>query len=713
MNNSNTLVLVDGSSYLFRAYFAAPPFTTSSGLKTGTVYVFTNMIKSLMKKHPSSRFAVLFDAKGPTFRHQIYPEYKANRPPMPSDLKEQVDAIHAFLRAMGIPIVSVSGVEADDVIGTISKKAAFDGISVLISTGDKDMAQLVTDKVLLVDTMKDEYYDVPAVIDKHGVEPSKIIDFLALKGDNTDNIPGVDGIGDKAAIALISSLGGISDIYNKIDQVADLKIRGAKRIQALLSEQKESAELSYELATINVDVDLDFSYDELLLSEEKTDDLISLCKTFELNKWLTDLTSSEEPSHDSSSVVAENIQDINNFVLKIPDDKPVSFLSLGSSGTNAIVMSSGHETLFIPIGDSGFNLKEVSLCISILFSGDRSGPIVSELWKSEFSLLDSLDIQPDCTLVSLSLLSMIKCYQFENHSLDGIAQREINELLPKFDFKKDNNETILKKAIRYSEILLNSYIKLSEAYPDAIDDIISCKDSSVQDLSPLALEHRLERHIYNMEKTGVLIDTNKMNDLSLTFHSKMDSIAKECHSIAGTDFNLSSPKEVSRVLFEHLGIKPIGKKGKSGSYSTKEEVLEKLSAQGYEIARLIGDHRSISKLLTTYVDKLPIGINIDTGRIHTTYHQNRTKTGRLSSTDPNLQNIPVKSEDGRRIRCGFVAQEGHKILALDYSQIELRIMAHLSQDEALIEAFNLDKDIHAITAASIKDVSLDDVTESM
>ena len=474
MDNSNKIVVIDGSSYLFRAFFAAPPFATSAGLKTGATYVFINMVKSLMKKHPTNKLILTFDAKGPTFRNDMYSEYKSNRPPMPEDLKHQLYFITRLITAMGIQIVSIPGVEADDVIGTIAKNASEIGFDVLISSGDKDMAQLVSDNVTVIDTMTDSYLTVPLVQEKFGVPPHFIVDFLALKGDKVDNIPGVIGIGDKAAATLIQEIGGIADIYRDVDRVLSSSIRGAKRARTLLIDQRNQAELSYSLATIKTDVPLDFSLESINIKEQNNEEFIEIAKELEFSKWLTEMGASNDDVPTFTQTETALADELDSFIGKIASDDHVgvSFFTDANNDDIYIVLTKGNESMSVIFNGSIEQKKSISSSLQVLFTSDRTGLIVSDLWKENAYYLKEINVEPHGPLASLTLLSMIKCYKFDNHSVEGIFQRELSQELPKQSKGTNASQENRQRNVLLSQFCLLSLNSIIEKHPESVDEIL-------------------------------------------------------------------------------------------------------------------------------------------------------------------------------------------------------------------------------------------------
>lgn len=746
----NPLILVDGSSYLYRAYHAFPPLTNSAGQPTGAMYGVLNMLRSLVMQYEPSHVAVVFDAKGKTFRDELFEAYKSHRPPMPDDLREQIAPLHDMVIAMGMPLLSVSGVEADDVIGTLAKQAAAEGRAVLISTGDKDMAQLVTPDITLINTMNNTILGPEEVETKYGVPPSLIIDYLALMGDSSDNIPGVPGVGEKTAQALLQGLGSLDDIYADLDKIAGLSFRGAKTLAPKMETYKEMAYLSYTLATIKTDVELDRTWDSLALSEPDLDKLHALFTQYEFKRWISDLenggwlakkSTRSAPSKaavtaaaqtpaapaatpDISSENYETILDeeaLNRWADILREAGEFAFDtetdSLDNLSARLVGMSfaakAGHAA-YVPIGHDYLDAPDQLLTEQVLrvmkpILEDENIRKIGQNLKFDRGIMENYGVE----LRGIAFDTMLESYVLNSvagrHDMDSLADRHLN-------YKTTTFEDIAGKGKKQ---LTFNQIPLEEAANYAAED------ADITLLLHQALYPQLEAeksllHVYQdiemplvpvlsrMERTGVLIDANVLAAQSVELTARLDELEKQAFAIAGEEFNLSSPKQLQTILFEKLNL-PVVKKTPGGAPSTNEEVLEEL-ADNHELPRVILEHRSLSKLKTTYTDKLPLMVDPKTRRVHTSYHQAVTATGRLSSRDPNLQNIPVRTDEGRRIRQAFIARDGYCIMAADYSQIELRIMAHLSQDKGLLKAFAEGKDIHRATAAEVFGVPLDDVT---
>jgi len=748
----NPLILVDGSSYLYRAYHAFPPLTNSAGQPTGAMYGVLNMLRSLVMQYEPSHVAVVFDAKGKTFRDELFEAYKSHRPPMPDDLREQIAPLHDMVIAMGMPLLSVSGVEADDVIGTLAKQAAAEGRAVLISTGDKDMAQLVTPDITLINTMNNTILGPEEVETKYGVPPSLIIDYLALMGDSSDNIPGVPGVGEKTAQALLQGLGSLDDIYTDLSKIAGLSFRGAKTLAPKMETNKEMAYLSYTLATIKTDVELDRTWDTLVLSEPDLDKLHALFTQYEFKRWISDLenggwlakkSTRSAPSKAAVSAAAaaqppaapvavpeisnENYETIldeaalNRWADILREAGEFAFDtetdSLDNLSARLVGMSfaakAGHAA-YVPIGHDYLDAPDQLLTEQVLrvmkpILEDEKIRKIGQNLKFDRGIMENYDVE----LRGIAFDTMLESYVLNSvagrHDMDSLADRHLNyktttfeEIAGKGKKQLTFNQIPLEEAANYAAEDADITLLLHQAlYPqlEAEKSLLHVYQDIEMPLVPV---------LSRMERTGVLIDANVLAAQSVQLTARLDELEKQAFAIAGEEFNLSSPKQLQAILFEKLNL-PVVKKTPGGAPSTNEEVLEEL-ADNHELPRVILEHRSLSKLKTTYTDKLPLMVDPKTRRVHTSYHQAVTATGRLSSRDPNLQNIPVRTDEGRRIRQAFIARDGYCIMAADYSQIELRIMAHLSQDKGLLKAFAEGKDIHRATAAEVFGVPLEEVT---
>ncbi|BEL96918.1 MULTISPECIES: DNA polymerase I [Serratia] len=747
----NPLILVDGSSYLYRAYHAFPPLTNSAGEPTGAMYGVLNMLRSLLLQYQPSHVAVVFDAKGKTFRDDLFAEYKSHRPPMPDDLRAQIEPLHNMVKAMGLPLLVTPGVEADDVIGTLALEAEKAGHAVLISTGDKDMAQLVTPNVTLINTMNNTILGPQEVCDKYGIPPELIIDFLALMGDSSDNIPGVPGVGEKTAQALLQGIGGLDALYGNLENIATLSFRGAKTMAAKLEQNKEVAYLSYKLATIKTDVELDLTCADLTVSAPDVDTLQQLFKQYEFKRWLADVEAgiwlenkkgagakaagAAKPAvaAEAPKALAEAKLSQDGYVTILDEATFTDWLArlkkadvfafdtetdgLDTLTANLIGLSfaiAPGEAAYLPVAhdyldapaqlDRAYVLKALKPLLE-----DEKALKVGQNLKFDMSLLARYGIE----MRGIAYDTMLESYVLDSvggrHDMDSLADRYLGH-----------------KTITFEEIagkgknqLTFNQIALEQAAPYAAEDAdvtlqlhLAMWPQLKQSAELLTVFNEIEMPLLpvlsHIERTGVLIDPAILSAHSQELAKRLAELEAQAHELAEEPFNLASTKQLQAILYEKQKL-PVLKKTPGGAPSTNEEVLAEL-ALDYPLPKVILEYRGLAKLKTTYTDKLPLMINPVSGRVHTSYHQAVTATGRLSSSDPNLQNIPVRNEEGRRIRQAFIAPEGYRIVAADYSQIELRIMAHLSQDEGLLKAFAEGKDIHRATASEVFGVPLDKVT---
>ncbi|HCG8601472.1 TPA: DNA polymerase I [Vibrio parahaemolyticus] len=745
----NPLILIDGSSYLYRAFHAYPGTMSNGEIPTNAVYGVVNMLRSMMRQFASERIAVVFDAKGKTFRDEMYSEYKANRPPMPDDLRCQIEPLHNVIRAMGLPLICVPGVEADDVIGTLAYQASQQGMPVLISTGDKDMAQLVDDNITLINTMTNVVMDREGVVEKFGIPPELIIDYLALMGDKVDNIPGVPGVGDKTATALLQGIGGLTKLYENLDDIAALGFRGSKTMAKKLVDNKDNAMLSYELATIKLDVELEETPESLLKAEPNKDELIKLYGQLTFKSWLNELleggsgtveavelagsaqasSSSSHAEMETSAVTIDRSQyetildeaSFNAWLEKLKAAELFAFDtetdSLDYMVANLVGLSFAIDegiAAYVPVAHDYLDAPEqldrdwVLEQLKPILEDDAQAKVGQNL-KYDASVLARYGIEMKGIKYDTMLASYVYNSVGGKHDMDSLALRFLQHSCISFEQiagKGKNqltfNQIELEQASPYAAEDADVTLRLHNRLFANIEQDEKLK--SVYEEIEMPLVPVLSR----IERTGVLIDDMKLSAQSVEIAARLEELEQKAYEIAEQEFNMNSPKQLQAILFEKMGL-PVVKKTPSGTPSTNEEVLQEL-ALDYPLPKLILEYRGLAKLKSTYTDKLPKMINPSTGRVHTSYHQAVTATGRLSSTDPNLQNIPIRNEEGRRIRQAFVAPAGYKVLAVDYSQIELRIMAHLSGDQALLDAFRDGKDIHAATAAEIMGVSINQVS---
>ncbi|ARS52937.1 DNA polymerase I [Kushneria konosiri] len=743
------IVLVDGSAYLYRAFHALPPLSTSTGEPTGAVRGVVSMLKSLIRQYPESPMAVVFDAKGKTFRDELYEQYKAHRPPMPDELRAQVGPLHECVRALGLPLLCIEGVEADDVIGTLARMATEAGRDAIISTGDKDMAQLVNEHITMVNTMKNETLDVAGVEEKFGIPPHLIIDYLALMGDSVDNIPGVPGVGQKTALALLTGMdGGLETIYGDLDRIRTLSFRGAKTMAKKLEEHREQAFLSYQLATIRTDCELPVGLDGLDIAHPDREALLALYQRLEFKGWLNELleggsTGEASPdvpagegdlddgngSDETSAMASEprdyravfEQEDFDCWIERLKQSPTFCFdlettslnymeaeivgIGLGITPGEAVYVPVAHDYLDAP---DQLDRGAVLAALKPLLENPAIAKIGQNL-KYDIEVLARYDIGVEGALIDTMLESYVLNSTATRHDMDSLAQAYLGhrtisfeEIAGKGVKQLTFNQVALEQAVEYACEDIDVTLRLHAHLRPRLEQ--EGRLAEVIDTLELPLISVLTR----MERTGVAVDTAKLGEQSRSLGERITELERDAFELAGREFNLGSPKQLGEILFEEQKI-PVIKKTPKGAPSTAEAVLEEL-ALDYPLPKVIMEHRGLSKLKSTYTDKLPQLINATTGRIHTSYHQAVTATGRLSSSDPNLQNIPIRSDIGRRIRTAFIATPGYQLVAADYSQIELRIMAHLSGDESLLTAFAEDRDIHTATAAEVFGTSLEKVT---
>ena len=735
------LILVDGSSYLFRAFHALPPLINSKGQSTGAVKGVINMIRALLKDCSHSNVAIVFDAKGKTFRSDLYPDYKSNRPPMPDELRSQIMPIHEIILAMGLPLIVVEGVEADDVIGTLSFQAAKKKINTLISTGDKDLAQLVNTRVTLMNTMTNETLDEAGVLKKFGVKPARIIDYLALMGDKSDNIPGVPGVGPKTAVKWLVEHDSMEGIIANAQEIAG-------KVGERLRENIEQLRLSYELATIKLDVNMNFSISELFKREDDHQKLHELFSELEFKTWIRELDESHSISNangqsedmakaqrqEAGAEIAEipvsevnysivtDIEQLNSLVQEL-DKSPQFCLNIEVQGTHflnmqiiGIDLSSGPgNASYIPIG----HLTEVSSeQLELKLVLEKLAPLIEneEINKCGYDVkfishvLQAHGIKLSSVKSDVLLASYVLNSVATKHELGDIAKKYLNVTLPDFDDlvgKGRNKLTLSQLSVTEFAAFANKRTDCAHRLSIFLENQLAATQvlQGVYKYFELPLIGVLNR----MERNGINLNTEVLKKQSDELKISLNNLQERIHTIAEEEFNIGSPKQLQSILYDKLKL-PILKKTPKGQPSTAEPVLQEL-ADEYELPKFILDHRSLSKLKSTYTDKLPLEVNNSSGRIHSTFQQAVTATGRLSSTDPNLQNIPIKTKEGRRVRQAFMAAGGYKILAADYSQVELRIMAHLSKDRGLLLAFEKEQDVHKATASDVFGVLLSDVND--
>ena len=733
------LILVDGSSYLFRAFHALPPLITSKHQHTGAIKGVINMIRSLVKTYPDSRIAVVFDAKGKTFRNDIYADYKAHRPPMPDELRSQIEPIHAIIKAMGLPMLVVGGVEADDVIGTLATRADAAKIRTLISTGDKDLAQLVTENVTLINTMNNEALDPEGVSKKFGLAPERIVEYLALMGDKTDNIPGVPGVGPKTAVKWLQEYGSLEGLMENADKVSG-------KIGERLRENIEQLWLSHELATIKRDVELDVEIEQLIHGDEDLEALHELFSTLEFKSWIKEVEgkgavgveTAPEPSAGGSANIAERdaldsapvetivdgvlslesldacmqqMRGAANFAISLETDGAhymdavIIGVSLSASPGQAFYIPLGHDSLEFP---KQLDRTEVLVRLKPMLE-DAGRHKVAHDGKFITHVLANYDIALDGlrfdTLTASYVLNSValdhQLHKIADHYL-GLSAQSLDELLgkgrSKLTISQLDYDTVRAYAGRKSDLVL----RLSQYLADQLKQ--TGELAGLHKYYEMALIPVLQR----MERDGILVDPEVLGKQSQALGARLIEVERAAFELAGEEFNLGSPKQLQRIFYEKLQL-PVLKKTPKGQPSTAEPVLQELALE-YELPKLITDHRGLSKLKSTYTDRLPLDINKRTGRIHSSFQQAVAATGRLSSTDPNLQNIPIRTAEGRKVRQAFIARPGYQLLAADYSQVELRIMAHLSSDAGLLKAFSNAQDVHRATASEVFATPLEEVS---
>ncbi len=714
------LILVDGSSYLYRAFHAMPALNNSAGEPTGAIYGVVNMIRRLLKDYDPDRIAVVFDAKGKTFRDELYDQYKAHRPPMPNELKAQIEPLHEILRAMGLPVLVIDGVEADDVIGTLARQASDAGHDSLISTGDKDMAQLVNEHITLVNTMTGSVLDRAGVEEKFGIPPERIIDYLALVGDSSDNIPGVPKVGPKTAVKWLRQYGCLDEIVRHADE-----IKG--KVGENLRQSLDQLQLSRTLATIKSDLDLPLGWEALERRPPDRERLLDWFRRCEFKTWMAELLEEEEatdaaadtPAADYHLITEQNAFD--RWLARLQGAECFAFdtetTSLDYMAAEIVGVSFAVEpgqAAYVPLAH---DYPGVPLQLDRTQVLDRLKPLLEDAGRAKLGQ----NLKYDMNVLArhgIILRGVRFDTMLESYVLDSVATRhDLDSLALKYlGHKTIHYEEVAGKGAKQKRF---DQVELAQAGPYAAEDADICLRLHHVLWPRLQAEPGLRRVfedieipllpvLSRMERTGVLVDAEQLHRLSREFEARLAEIERQAHAEAGEAFNLGSPKQIQHILYEKLGL-PVLKKTPKGQPSTAESVLQEL-ALDYVLPRLILEHRSLAKLKSTYTDKLPQQINPLTGRVHTSYHQAVAATGRLSSSDPNLQNIPIRRAEGRRIRQAFVASPGYCILAADYSQIELRIMAHLSGDQGLLQAFRRGEDIHRATAAEIFAVAPEQVS---
>jgi len=718
-----SLMLVDGSSYLYRAFHAMPALSNSHGEPTGAVYGVVNMLRRLLSEYDTEYIAVVFDAKGKTFRDDIYPEYKAHRPPMPDDLSVQIEPLQEVIRALGLPLIQIEGVEADDVIGTLARAAAAEGRDTVISTGDKDMAQLVDGHVRLVDTMKDATYDRDGVVAKFGVAPEQIIDYLALVGDTSDNIPGVPGVGPKTAAKWLQQYGSLDGV---IAHARDVPGKAGESLQGALGHLP----MARQLATIKCDVDLRLAPQDLKRSVPDAARLRELYSRLEFKSWLADLGGTQPSAAEgapAASVAYDMITDMPTLEAWIGrlyaaplfafDTETTSLDALQAEIVGVSFADRNGAGAYVPLAHNYPGVpaqldRAAALAKLKPLLEDAARPKIGQNFKYDMSVLANYGI----TLAGMRYDTMLESYVLDStasrHDMDSLALKYLGYKTLKYEDVAGKG----KHQINFSEVPLEQATIYAAEDADVTFRLHQHLWPRLNEIPSLVklfegIEIPLVPVLARMERNGVLIDVGMLKAQSSELAVRLLEIEREAHSLAGQPFNMGSPKQIQEILYDKHQL-PVLKKTPTGQPSTAEEVLQEL-ALDYPLPQLILDYRGLAKLKSTYTDKLPEMIDPKTGRVHTSYHQAVAATGRLSSTDPNLQNIPVRTAEGRRIRQAFIAAPGYKILSADYSQIELRIMAHLSGDAGLIHAFSENLDVHRATAAEVFGTTPELVSDDM
>ena len=717
------LILVDGSSYLYRAFHAMPQFTNSRGEPTGAAYGIVNMLRKLLAEYDPAHIAVVFDAKGETFRDAIYADYKANRPPMPEELSAQIEPIHAIVRATGLPLLMIEGVEADDVIATLAVRAAKDGMDTLICTGDKDMAQVVDDRINLIDTMSDTYYDRQAVVEKFGVPPERINDYLALIGDTVDNIPGVPKVGPKTAAKWLQQYGSLDEIIVHADEI------GGKVGENLRASLKQLS-LARELTTIKRDVPLDKAPKELKREQPDETRLRELYTRMEFSTLLAELGGANRTHAEAGSTTEARYETILDTAaldawlarlraagLFAIDTETTSLDAMRADLVGVSFSDEAGTAAYVPVGH---NYPGAPTQLDRDYVLDRLKPLLEDPQRAKVGQNIKYDMMVlaryDIELTGIGFDTMLESYVLNStgsrHDMDSLALKYLGYKTRKYEDVAGKG----KGQINFSEVPIEQAAPYAAEDADitlCLHDVLWPRLREAPKLEKLfqEIEMPLVPVLAGMQRTGVRIDADMLRHQSDELARRLLELERDAHEVAGQPFNLESPKQIQEILFDKLGL-PVLKKTPKGAPSTAEDVLQEL-ALDYPLPNIILEYRGLSKLKSTYTDKLPEMINAETGRVHTSYHQAVAATGRLSSSNPNLQNIPVRTTEGRRIRQAFIPADGCKMVSADYSQIELRIMAHLSGDAGLQQAFAQGLDVHRATAAEVFNVPLDQVTSDM
>ena len=711
------IILVDGSSYLYRAYHALPPLTTSKNQPTGAIKGVISMIKKVLIDHPDSPLAVVFDAKGKTFRHDMYSEYKANRPPMPEDLVQQIEPIHRIISLMGIKLIMIPGVEADDVIGTLAEQARQKKLNTVISTGDKDMTQLVCDNVSVVNTMSGELLDEDGVMNKFGVGPELITDYLALIGDKSDNVPGVDKVGPKTAVKWLNEYKNIEGIKKNAESIGG-------KVGENLRSSIETLDLAHELVKIKTDVPLEMTIEDLAVSESDAEQLSEVYKELEFNSWLQEVPKKIVKTEVNSSYVCISTEkSLKELIKKASKAKTIALdtetTGLDYMDTELVGISLSYqagEAYYIPLNHDDDSVDQLALDIVLKelrpLLESSSNKIIGQNIKFDKNVLAKYGVDIASIKNDTMMMSYVLDASATRHNLDALSSYYLNYKTSTFEdvagkgvkqitFDKVPIEVATNYAAEDADITLRLYEELNPRLEG---------EASLNKLND-EIEIPLIEVLSEMEQNGAILNSKILNSQSKDLESRIKNLEEKAYQLAGEEFNLGSTKQLREIFFEKLKYRII-KKTPGGQPSTDEKVLAEL-AEEYELPKVLLEHRTLSKLKSTYTDKLPNQVSQSTGKVHTSFHQAVTTTGRLSSSDPNLQNIPIRTEDGRRIRQAFEPSDGNKFISADYSQIELRVMAHMSKDEGLLEAFREGQDVHSKTASEVFDVGIKDVTSDL
>ena len=719
MSKEDPIILVDGSSYLYRAYHALPPLENSKKQPTGAIKGVISMIKKILIDHPESDLAVVFDAKGKTFRHEIYPEYKANRPPMPEDLVSQIEPIHKIIELMGIKLIMISGVEADDVIGTLAEQARKKKLDTVISTGDKDMTQLVCENVSVVNTMTGELLNESGVKKKFGVPPEHITDYLALIGDKSDNVPGVEKVGPKTAVKWLDEYTNLKNIIKNSENLGG-------KVGENLRSSIDTLNLAHDLVTIKKDVELPFGIEELKVGKEDIEGLTAIYKELEFKAWLQEEPRQqiEKPKKLNTNYEMINSEKELDKIIKLASKSKIIAIDTETTGldymdADLVGVSLSYEpgkAFYIPFGHEKQDVPQLKEKVVINklkpFLEKAKDKIIGQNIKFDRNILARYGIKIDSIKNDTMMMSYVLDASATRHNLDALSSYYL-------DYKTSTFEEVAGKGVKqvtFDKVPLDLATDYAAEDADITLRLYETLEPKLNAIKPLQklieeIEIPLIEVLSDMEQNGTQLNAKILASQSKDLESRIKKLEKLAYEIAGEEFNLGSTKQLREIFFEKLNYRII-KKTPGGQPSTDEKVLQEL-AEEYELPKVLLEHRTLSKLKSTYTDKLPGQISSNTGKVHTSFHQAVTTTGRLSSSDPNLQNIPIRTEDGRRIRQAFEATKGNKIISADYSQIELRVMAHLSKDEGLLEAFNQGEDIHAKTASEVFDVSLEEVTPDL